>query len=138
MKFSRKKFIVVGVIFLMVLFVTTRYSTYTTYVPFTGRIFDIEPDEVRRIRVENGSSLVQVEFTTQEELEEICKVLNNLRYTRWFPDIPIPMGGWSRCVFLDTGNGTKFFEFTSKSLLSRGIWYRITPETLAPLLEYVG
>ena len=140
MKKGKKRWIVLLTVVCLLLgvFVVTRYSTHTTYVPFSGRIFDIAPDEVQRIRVANSGACIFLEFETESELEEICQVLNNLRYQWWFPDIPIPKGGWSCCVFLDTDNGTKLFEFNSKSLLSRGIWFRITPETLAPLAEYVN
>lgn len=122
---------------LTAIFIVTRYSRYTTYIPFSGRIFDVTPEEVRKIRVANSDACIEVNFDTEEGLEEICDVLNSLRYRSWFPSIPIGMGGWSCGIFIYSENQHYFYQFGEEYLLCRGIWYKITPETLSPLLEYV-
>ena len=134
-KFVKTLFILLAV--LAVVFAATRYSRLTTYIPFTGRIFHVSPEEVRSIRVASSDSCTEVNFETEEELEEICNVLNNLRYQWWIPKIPLEMGGWSRAVFIYTEDRHYFFQYGDSFLLCRGIWYWISPESFAPLLEYV-
>ena len=61
-------------IFLLVLclvgyavFAATRYSGYSTYVPFTGQIFRLKAGEVESVRITNGSTGVTCNYAEGEE-----------------------------------------------------------------------
>ena len=132
-------------IFLLVLclvgyavFAATRYSGYSTYVPFTGQIFRLKAGEVESVRITNGSTGVTCNYAEGEEgFSDLLDTLNSLRYWAWIPDPPVARGGYEYVLWIQTGGESVGFQFTSRSILVRGIWYQVRGPQLGRLAELV-
>ncbi len=115
----------------------TRYGEFTTYVPFSGRIFSVDPTRTDQIFVQSGNTGDQVFFETAEEREWIAQRLNNLRYSVWIPKIPLAMGGWSYRVAIEVNNAQYSYAFTERSMTVNGIVYILPGDQLDELRELV-
>lgn len=115
-----KKGLLIFALILYVIFAVTRYSKDTTYIPFTGRIFDIEVTEETRIRATIGGTDVIWEG---EDAAEIAELLNSIRYWWWYPENPVPHGGWDYAFVV---NG-EWYEASpkGKAIQANGIWYQL-------------
>lgn len=81
-------------------FVATRYTDNTWYVPFTGRVFRIDPDKVTCVRLQSGRSGEYIEL---DDVEAAVETLNSFRYSRWSPILQ-KRGGWPYRVILYFGD----------------------------------
>lgn len=132
-------------IFLLVLclagyavFAATRYSGYSTYVPFTGQIFRLKAGEVEGVRITNGSTGVTQNYTEGEDgFLDLLDTLNSLRYWAWIPDIPVARGGYEYALWIQAGGESVYFQFTSRSILVRGVWFHVRGSQLGRLAELV-
>ncbi|WP_312941017.1 hypothetical protein [Oscillibacter sp.] len=70
-------------------FVSTRFSTFTTYVPFSGQVFSISPDDIIEISIQNGSNGQTVSISNKSDQQDLLDKINGLRYNAWFPKIPV-------------------------------------------------
>lgn len=126
-----KKRFVVLIIFAVIivlgciLFVSTRYSTYTTYIPFSGRIFSITENEVSAIRIQQAGDIS--DYSEQSDLQGIVETLNSFRYNYWIPDIPLEMQGWDYRIVIYNGDDSVSYYFGDKSITVNGIIY-VCPE----------
>ena len=110
-----KRFIILCVVLAIVLllyavFVFTRFTTFTGYISFTGRIFSIDKAELTEIMIANGVDINYVTVEDGEGLSELADTLNGLRYYAWLPDLSIPRGGWSYFMSLQDEAG-KVYQF---------------------------
>lgn len=86
----------------------------TTYVPFSGRIFDFEAHDVSDLFVQNGTTGFS---TTEADVEEITEALNGLRSWFWFLDLKLfQTGGWSYRAALADGSVQKSFYFNDSPI----------------------
>ena len=110
----------------------------TTYVPFSGRIFDFEVQDVSDLFIQNGTTGFN---TTESDTEEIAKVLNGLRSWLWFPEISLlETGGWSYRAALVDGSVQKSFYFNDSPIpyiSVNGIIYILSREQAAGLTAFV-
>ena len=110
----------------------------TTYVPFSGRIFDFEVHEVSDLFLQNGTTGFN---TTEADAEAVTEALNSLRSRFWFPEIKLfQTGGWSYRVALVDNNVQKSYYF-SDSLIPyisvNGIIYILSGDQVAVLTDFV-
>ena len=135
----RKKLIVAGIIIvaLYLIFAVTRYSQYTTYIPFTGRIFDIDAGDLDGVTVRNGTTGESVYFETAEEIESIVCSINALRYKFWTPKAPGSRGGWSYGIKLGSGDEYEWFLFTENWIEAQGVLYYIRGDALRQFVDLV-
>lgn len=117
-------------------FACTRYSAFTTYVPFSGRIFAVEPAQADRMFVQNGTTGTQHFFESAEEKAEIARLLNELHYRFWLPALPIARGGWSWRVAIEAGGKQYSFTFGDGSMTVNGVVYILPDEQLDVLRQY--
>lgn len=121
-----------------IVFAATRYSGYSTYVPFSGQIFSLKAGEVEGIRITNGSTGVTREYAEREEgFGDQLDTLNFLRYWAWIPEIPVARGGYEYALWIQTGGESVSFLFTTRSILVRGVWYHIRGPQLGQLADLV-
>ena len=125
------------IIIVVTLFIATRYSAHTTYIPFTGKIFDIQPERYTEIDLQNGKSGEMKVYTTDEERSAIADTLNALRYRFWLPKIPIQTGGWQYRVILKIGDRYVDYLFTERTITVNGICYFVPEEQLESLIAPV-
>ena len=110
----------------------------STYVPFTGQIFRLKAGEVESVRITNGSTGVTCNYAEGEEgFSDLLDTLNSLRYWAWIPDPPVARGGYEYVLWIQTGGESVGFQFTSRSILVRGIWYQVRGPQLGRLAELV-
>ena len=123
---NHKGWTVVGILFLSVYFIfaVTRYSGHTTFIPFTGRVLNIDMEDIDLYYIQSGTSGEIISYTDADEIKEITDRLNGFRYICWLPKNPIPAGGWTYRVVLDFSNGTKeSYHFGRTWLEVRGVRY---------------
>ena len=135
-----KKILIVCLLVFVVLFgifVFTRYSAFTTYVPLTGRIFSVDPQQAETIFVQNGTTGEQRLFETSEDKEMIAGQLNSLRYRFWIPTLPIAKGGWSYRIAIEADGKQYSYYFTDNDMTVNGIVYLLPGEQLTQLQQYV-
>lgn len=119
-------------------------SDYLTYELFSGKLFDIDPQDVKEVFIrrseEKYTSLHPREYWMQsyespEEIVEVVQKINSFRYAFWIPkkfsfwqDFPTPIfritfknGDWisvklrkNRCLVGEFGEGDEW---------SQGAWY---------------
>lgn len=111
----------------------------TTYIPFSGRIFDFEVHKVSDLFLQNGTT----GFSTSEEaMEEIADMLNSLRSRFWFPEIRLfQTGGWGYRAALIDGSTQKSFYFNDQPIpyiSVNGIIYILSVEQAAALTDFVN
>ena len=114
--------------------VIPRFTKYTSYYPFSHRIFNIDPDDVEEIVLQSGHGK-RIYYSSREEVEDICKALNSARYRYSFPIIDIPSGGYEYimtiCFFDGTGSG--WIEYSDTGITMNNISYRYS----APVFKFL-
>lgn len=99
------KYIVVFMVlcFILGLF---RISAITTYIPFTGRYFDIEADEVEEFVIQHYGDYIH--FDSSEDIEMMCNHLNSMRYRccLLFIEMIAKGGGPEYWLWVDLKDGT--------------------------------
>jgi hypothetical protein len=99
-KFSIKKrtvVIIIAVVLLLggcVIFVSIRFGGQVQYNPLTRRVFRIDSEDVKSVRLQSGNTGAVIEYTDREDIEEMIGHLNSFRYKRRVPD-PVLRAGWS-------------------------------------------
>ena len=114
--------------------VIPRFTKYTSFYPFSHRIFNLDPDEVKEIRIQSGLGKC-IYYDLREEIEDICKALNSARYTYSFPIIDIPSGGYDYIMtirFFD-GTGSGCIEYSDTGITMNNISYRYN----APVFKFL-
>lgn len=110
----------------------------TTYVPFSGKIFDFEANEVSDLFLQNGTTGFN---TTEADVEAVAEALNSLRSRFWFPEIKLfQTGGWSYRAALVDGNVQKSFYFSDAPIpyiSVNGIIYILSGEQAETLTAFV-
>ena len=136
-----KRFIILCVVLAIVLllyavFVFTRFTTFTGYIPFTGRIFSIDKAELTEIMIANGVDINYVTVEDDEGLSELADTLNGLRYYAWLPDLSIPRGGWSYFISLQDEAGKVYqFQFGENWVNVNRVIYFLRGDGLRELIE---
>lgn len=142
-KTKTKKLIKLILIWLLVLAIVSyyifcnvipRFTKYTSYYPFSHRIFNLDPDEVKEIRIQSGLGKC-IYYDLREEIEDICKALNSARYSYSFPIIDIPSGGYDYIMtirFFD-GTGSGCIEYSDTGITMNNISYRYN----APVFKFL-
>ena len=131
------------VIFL-ILFLHTffyRMSPFTTYIPFTGRLWsmnagDMESIELRSIHLDYEECVI----TDPEALEELCDLLNSFRYSVILPEFLLPDygGGDNHAIFTDGKTGKEeFITFSERYVIFRDIRFYPRNDALDELMEFV-
>lgn len=138
----KKRHIVLCVLIFLLLagyvtFVATRYSSYSTYVPFSGRFFDIDSGQVEAIRIKNGTTGYMMDLEEDTELQEMTGYLNELRYYSWLPNIPIGKTGYTYWIWLDLGEEKLSCEIAGGAILLKGVWYFVKDDGLEKLTGMV-
>lgn len=119
---------------------------YTTFRPFSGRLFDFKLDQVHYICTSGDSDSPHMHyFRSDEEITEVIELLNSFRYYCWKPE---PMGekalpfGGSRSVSLDlmypqTDGSTVHIHYVAyeNRLLFNNVWYYGDPAFFKKLRE---
>ena len=125
-KFQIKKIHVIRLVILLAvytIFIATRYSGHTTYVPFTGRVFNINCEELEAVRFQSGNTGQYIYFRSDDEIKEVTDFLNAFRYRVWVPSLP-PIAGWGYRVTLFFYDGTSVsYFFNSFSICVNGVWH---------------
>lgn len=79
-------------------------SSFLTFQPFSGKLFDLEPAELERITVREENNYDDVHsYTSPEDLEWAAGILNSFRYSYWVPDFReekdwVPAGCYPRSI----------------------------------------
>lgn len=141
-KKKRKKFLLVLLCILLVLyilFVATRFSPFTSYVPFSGRLFALEPEavstiEIRSINTGQWLQLKPAGYTwingeavdCAATLEETAALLNSFRYGFWLPNpfalLPLSDGAQDIYIKLESGESI-ICDFSENTVQFRGVIY---------------
>lgn len=68
--------------FLYAEFVLSRPADYTTFEPFSGKLFDLKPEEISHIDIRNSydTPADYLHYEDKEEVREIAAFLNSFRY----------------------------------------------------------
>ena len=115
-----------------------RLDDNTTYVPFSGRIFDFQVHEVSDLFLQNVTTGFQ---TTEADTEAVCAALNGLRSRFWFPNLKFfATGGWSYRAALIDGSVQKSFYFNNGPIpyiSVNGIIYILSGEQADVLISFV-
>ncbi len=118
--------IVITLIFLVI--GIPRWSRpYTTYVPFSGKLFDINLDEVDKIATLKWTpgGYDSSEYTSEDDkFHEIIDFMNSFRYSRVFPSYdPNEVSGGSESITITGDSGEEVFRFGSTGFAVEGSWY---------------
>lgn len=110
----------------------------TTYIPFSGRIFDFEAQDVSDLFIQSGRT---GDNTTEADAEAVTEALNSLRSWFWFPELKLfETGGWEYRAALVDGNVQKSFYFNDAPIpyiSVNGIVYILSGEQVAVLTDFV-
>lgn len=141
-KHSRKRR-VAGVVLLSLFlagylaFVVIRYSEYSMYIPFIGRVFRLNGEEVEKIRMVSGSTGNIADVEDEETVRELVDYLNSFRCQYWVPKIPLEAGGYSFALWIELNGESNYFQLTPDSILVKGIWFHGKPGSLQRLTDLV-
>jgi len=131
------KYVVLVVVALFGLFTATRISPFTTYLPFSGKIFCVDAEDTDMIFVQNGTTGEQHFFETTEERAHIAQQLESIRYRFWLPKPPLAAGGWSWRVVLESNGENRTYYFGKDHITVNGLVYFVQEEQLDELRAYV-
>ena len=141
-KYSTPVILIPLILIPFLIFAFTRFSDVTTYIPFSGEVFNIDVKTVEEIRIKEGTTGDRIIYHDDAAITEIADYLNAYRYDYWVPDLPIARSGWSYAIVLCTKDGEYYdYTFTTSTILIRGVWYSTnTPyfEWLVELVEEYG
>ena len=114
--------------------VIPRFTKYTSYYPFSHRIFNLDPDEVEEIILQSGLGN-RVSYVYRHEIEDICEALNSARYSYSFPIIDIPSGGYEygMVIYFFDGTGSGCIEYSDTGITVNNISYRYN----APVFKFL-
>ena len=114
--------------------VIPRFTKYTSYYPFSHRIFNLDPDEVKEIRIQSGLGKC-IYYDLREEIEDICKALNSARYTYSFPIIDIPSGGYeyAMVIYFFDGTNSGWLGYSDTDITMNNIAYLYS----APVFKFL-
>lgn len=73
--------------------VLSRPEAYTTFQPFSGKLFQLDPEQIDHIEIFNKNTQSCLEsirseslcYETEEDVKEISEFLNSFRYHFWMP-----------------------------------------------------
>ncbi len=128
-------FLVLGIVALYIFSnVIPRFTKYTSFYPFSHRIFNLDPDEVEEIRLQSGLGKY-IYYDSRDEIEDICKALNSARYRYSFPIIDIPSGGYEygMVIYFFDGTSSVWLEYSDKGITINNIAY----EYSAPVFKFL-
>ena len=141
----KKKLITGCIVLLSVLlvvftvFVSTRFSAYTTYEFLSGRVFDIDPTDVTQITVRSGLTGESVPISDRDELVAVVNLANQFRYKYWVPKLPIGISGWRYLVRIEFADGEKEdFLFAESMIVARGVYYYGSDKYFQPLISIMS
>lgn len=139
----KKRYIVILSIFILLLagylvFVATRFSEYTTYRPFSGRVFNITSENVKSVRIVNGNTGYIADYLDDESIRELVNYINKFRYQYWIPELPLKTGGYEYALWLSIDGEALYFKFTPDMILVRGVWYECSDQYLSKLADLVA
>lgn len=123
---KHKGWFVLGIIVLVIyiVFAATRYSEHTLFIPFTGRVFDIDAEEMTCFTLRSGCTGENISYTEADEFQEMTNCLNGFRYIAWLPSNPFPTGGWTYAVRLDFKDGSsQTYTFGKNWIEAKGVVY---------------
>lgn len=122
----RSGIIVLGVLFLAYqLLMCTRFTACTKYIPFTGRVFFLDPAEVEQVTVENwDAGRREATIQEKEDMERVIEQLNSFRFQWWHFDLPVATGGNNPVLRIETSGGSCEYELWDDGVKVNGLWYR--------------
>ena len=118
-------------------FVSTRYSDHTTYIPFSGRVFKINSEDVDSIRIVNGSNGNMYMCIDHEEIDTWVEHLNSMRYRYWIPDAPIQRSGYRFALWLTVNGEAYSYLFDESNINVKGIWFTGSDQYFSNLTDMV-
>lgn len=75
--------------FFYVGYILQRPEHFTTFEPFSGKLFDIDPEEVSVIAIRNAQSPTDTPaasyFEDEEDIKRFTEFFNSFRYCFWLP-----------------------------------------------------
>lgn len=136
---KKKLWIVIGILALCyIIFVITRFSNYTTYLPFSRKLFCLESSDVKLIQITSGSG-ESVQIKETEEIKDIVNLLNDMRYQYCCPILEIAKGGYPYIIRIETSDENIVCEFDSDWIVYRNVRYYYDAkegfETVIEMLE---
>jgi len=139
----KKGFILLIVLFVIavvtyLIFISTRYSDHTTYVPFSGRIFKINSEDVDFIRIVNGGNGNMYDCSDNEEIDTWVELLNSMRYRYWIPDAPIQRSGYRFALQLTVNGESYSYQFDESNIRVKGVWFTISSDYFSNLISLVS
>lgn len=123
---KRGIWIIVAIILLLIfiVFAVTRYSDHTLFIPFTGRVLNIDAGELDLVYIHSGNTGEKISYTETGEIQVMTDKLNGFRYILWLPKNPIPSGGWTyRMVFEFKDETSQSYYFGRNWIEVRGLRY---------------
>ncbi|MBO5023151.1 MAG: hypothetical protein J6D11_02430 [Clostridia bacterium] len=128
-------FLVLGIVALYIFGnVIPRFTKYTSFYPFSHRIFNLDPDEVEEIMLQSGLGK-RVSYVYRHEIEDICEALNSARYSHSFPIIDIPSGGYDyiMTIYFFDGTSSGCIEYYDTNISINNIVYTYN----APVFKFL-
>ena len=111
---------------------------YKSLLRSTVSAFLDRPDKERAFEVYSMFfDCYRVKLQGSASFIDLLDTLNSLRYWAWIPDPPVARGGYEYVLWIQTGGESVGFQFTSRSILVRGIWYQVRGPQLGRLAELV-
>lgn len=119
-------------------------SDYLTYEPFTGKLFDIDPRDVKEVFIRRSEEMYtslhpreywMQSYNSPEEITEVVQKINSFRYAFWIPkkfsslqDFPTPLfritfKNGDRISVKLRENRCLVGEFGERDIWSQGAWY---------------
>ncbi len=138
MKIKARYYFLAAVLLLYLIYVVTRFSSYSCYSPLSRRFFNFDAEQVAYVMLQEGETGGNVIYEEEQEKTEVLQQLNDLRYRYWLPEIPVAHGGWQFRVFVEFKNGDwESFMFNRQAIYVRGVGYRVEEESLLALIERI-
>lgn len=136
----KKKYVVLLIILLAayLLFAFTRQSEYSTYVPFSGKVFNIKREDVDAVCIFNGNQVISVDLDDDQQIQQVVELLNGLRYQFWIPVPPIGSSGYSYLLWLEIDGERIAFKFNKNQILVKNVWYFCGDHCLSALTDMVS
>ena len=117
-------FVAIILLVIFIVFAVTRCGSHTVFIPFTGRVLNIDAGELDLVYIHSGNTGEKISYTGTDELQMMADKLNGFRYILWLPKNPIPSGGWTYRVVLEFKDGTsQSYYFGGNWIEVRGLRY---------------
>ncbi|WP_312939910.1 hypothetical protein [Oscillibacter sp.] len=101
-------------------FLATRFSVFTTYEPFSGKVFSIDVSTIESVKIRDGNTGDKVKFPEKGQVHSIITSLNNFRYDFCIPKIPIKTGGWSYKIDIESEDTIASYYFNDSWITVNG------------------